>query len=263
MRHSKVPFDSKKKLHFLRGRIGKTSRSESTYWKVGLSRSPTQLPFPLFQMPTFVVSIVRPLLVSDDNDEIFTLRRTMAKIRAINRKVKQNNFSRAQARVSVRIVKNDILKTNVDLFVVLVLPLNEVKKTVHVKDTEIADEFLAKIFVKYYQKKVPHKKSTDFVLKAAGLAEYIDGAFPLNTFEYIRSRVAKNLRIELVVVERPQRQDEDMMIIDNDSQSFAEDLSGNSPLSLSSSCIFFFFLHSLQIPYVVFSFSFWLLLFPF
>jgi len=53
----------------------------------------------------------------------------------------------------VRIVKNETLKTNIDLFVVLVLPLNEVKKTVTVKDTELADEFLAKIFTKYYQKK--------------------------------------------------------------------------------------------------------------
>jgi len=37
----------------------------------------------------------------------------------------------------------------------------------------------------------------------------VDGHFPLNTFEYIRSRMAKNLKIELVVVDRPTRRLDD------------------------------------------------------
>ena len=62
--------------------------------------------------------------------------------------------------------------------------------------------FIDRVFDKYYSKHLPYKKSTDFVFKVAGLREFIYGDHFFYSFEYIRRKLAKNEKIELVLTER-------------------------------------------------------------
>ena len=45
----------------------------------------------------------------------------------------------------------------------------------NVLENETIDQFVEKMFVKHYEKKLPNLKATDFTLKVPGLAEYVTG----------------------------------------------------------------------------------------
>ncbi len=59
-----------------------------------------------------------------------------------------------------------------------------------------------KKFIKFYQKALSDKKSTDFVIKVNGLSELLEGDLQLLDFDYIRFCVTQNKKIELVMIEK-------------------------------------------------------------
>lgn len=67
---------------------------------------------------------------------------------------------------------------------------------------ETADQFIERTFDKYYSKKLPHKQPADFVLKVAGLKEFIFGDHNIFSFEYINNKLNKNEKVELIFTPR-------------------------------------------------------------
>ena len=76
------------------------------------------------------------------------------------------------------------------------------KKITVKKGKETAKEWTEQMFVKFYQKVLVDKKSTDFVIKVNGLSELLEGDIPLIDFDYIRFCVSQNKKIELVLIEK-------------------------------------------------------------
>jgi hypothetical protein len=70
------------------------------------------------------------------------------------------------------------------------------------KGKETAREWTEQLFVKFYQKTLNDKKSSDFVIKVNGLSELLEGDIPLIDFDYIRFCVNQNKKIELSLIEK-------------------------------------------------------------
>jgi hypothetical protein len=56
-------------------------------------------------------------------------------------------------------------------------------------ERETADHFAGRVFEKYYKRLVPDKTADDFVIKAAGLTEFVTGAHLVTSFEFVRKYV--------------------------------------------------------------------------
>lgn len=75
----------------------------------------------------------------------------------------------------------------------------------HFTEDKTADQCLAEtfeMFQKHYGSGFPGKDASDFVFKAAGIREFICGPTHFSSFEYIRKKISKQEKIELVLFER-------------------------------------------------------------
>jgi len=111
------------------------------------------------------------------------------------------------------------------LMIKLRLPLTEstLEKTVIATERETANQFIEKMFEKYYKQKTgPNKKASDFVLKVSGFAEYISGDRELSSFEYIRNCLSKKQQLHLSLVEN-ENEDNELYVEDFPSEELLDD----------------------------------------
>ena len=93
---------------------------------------------------------------------------------------------------------------NSKIMVKLRLPLLEstLEKTVLTTDGETANQFLEKMYKKYYEKILPNRKYTEFVFKVPGVVEYIVGDEPFSKHKYVSEKLSKGQKIELSLLEK-------------------------------------------------------------
>jgi len=146
--------------------------------------------------------IGKPIVTSaSDEAEIIDFRQTMARLRYLERKRRKDVGGRNKRCMSVRVGSVSTSGQTEKIFVSLTFPMYKVKKTVIVEPHETANLFLGKIFEKHLAKKFSDKQATDYVLKVAGLKEYIYGDHYFRSFEHVQRKLVKNEKIELVLVD--------------------------------------------------------------
>lgn len=99
----------------------------------------------------------------------------------------------------------DTSSSNSKYMIQIALPLNDVVKTVIVKDKQTVNEFLETVYEKYYAKKFPKRVAPDFCFKLPGSSIYIEGSEPFVQNKYVKDKLDQHKKISLVLVERVER----------------------------------------------------------
>jgi hypothetical protein len=71
-----------------------------------------------------------------------------------------------------------------------------------VAENETADDFIERIFLKYYSNLAATRKPSDFSLKIPGNIETISGNAAVVSFRYVKERLETDKKIELILIEK-------------------------------------------------------------
>eukprot|EP01119_Soliformovum_irregulare_P024719 TRINITY_DN8936_c0_g1_i4.p1 TRINITY_DN8936_c0_g1~~TRINITY_DN8936_c0_g1_i4.p1 ORF type:complete len:616 (-),score=239.75 TRINITY_DN8936_c0_g1_i4:764-2590(-) len=88
----------------------------------------------------------------------------------------------------------------------LALPINHVIKTVLVEDEDM-DAFIAKMFEKYYSRKLPKMVPTKFSLKVPGRPTFLHGKTQFVEHPHVKKLHESGKKIELLLVEKPDQRE--------------------------------------------------------
>jgi phosphatidylinositol-4,5-bisphosphate 3-kinase len=171
--------------------------------------------------------IGRPLCWTQQDDEITTFRQQMTRIRYFERQRAQEEANKrgGHSMFPTKLANGPFQVPSGKFLVELRTEKLPVRKTLVAFEHDTADEFLARYFEKYLAKLCPQKSSKDFVMKAAGLVEYITGPYKLHEFEYIRQCIMKDIKPELCLVEvetapSGSSQSDILASVENEEESF-------------------------------------------
>eukprot|EP01114_Cavostelium_apophysatum_P016118 TRINITY_DN4532_c0_g2_i2.p1 TRINITY_DN4532_c0_g2~~TRINITY_DN4532_c0_g2_i2.p1 ORF type:complete len:1434 (+),score=438.70 TRINITY_DN4532_c0_g2_i2:87-4388(+) len=166
-----------------------------------------------------------PLGWTQDNSEISQFRKSMTWER-----YKEKNASPApRAEEPDRKIASPEPVTPMPSKMIIKLRLPLIESTLEKKviiEGDTANDVLRNLFAKHYEKQLAAKgmvkKYSDFVLKATGFADYIEGDKDFTSFDYIRNCIAKKEEIRLSLVES-ENNDNDLYVEDFPDEEFIQD----------------------------------------